>query len=261
MKKRIGLLILAVGLILGAAACSAPETGTVAFRANGEDFVRQGFVSRDGWAITFDQVSISVSDITAYQTAPPYDAHAGGAINGKVKASLEGVYTVDLAEGGADADPILLGEAADAPVGQYNALEWQMVAGQGGYPLFVVGQAEKDGLVVPFQLSLGAAFHYTCGEYVGDIRRGFLQTDGRTELEMTFHFDHIFGDAGTPLTDDLNQMAVGFGPFAALANGGSLQADMASLSGGLSADDYEKLVVALESLGHVGEGHCYSEEN
>jgi len=48
-------------------------TGNLKFYANGEDFVRQGFVSKDGWAITFDHVYINLSDIAAYQTEPPYE--------------------------------------------------------------------------------------------------------------------------------------------------------------------------------------------
>jgi len=40
-------------------------TGTLQFYANGEDFVRQGFVSKDGWAINFDTVNITLENITA----------------------------------------------------------------------------------------------------------------------------------------------------------------------------------------------------
>ncbi|NOQ17708.1 MAG: DUF4382 domain-containing protein, partial [Dehalococcoidales bacterium] len=59
---------------------------------------------------------------------------------------------------------------------------------------------------------------------------------------MTFHFDHIFGDADTPMDDDLNVSALGFDPFADVAEGGQVDLDMSELH-----------------LGHVGEGHCYSE--
>ncbi|WP_353736712.1 hypothetical protein [Moorena sp. SIO2C4] len=35
--------------------------GKLQFRANGEDFVRQGFVSKDRWQISFDRVQKSNS--------------------------------------------------------------------------------------------------------------------------------------------------------------------------------------------------------
>ena len=61
-KTHFSLMILAVlvaGLLLG---CGAQETGRLQFVANGEDFVRQGFVSKDGWAIGFDHVYINLAD-------------------------------------------------------------------------------------------------------------------------------------------------------------------------------------------------------
>ncbi|MEO1288023.1 MAG: DUF4382 domain-containing protein, partial [Chloroflexota bacterium] len=52
-------------------------TGTLEFHANGEDFVREGFVSKDGWIINFDHVWVSLSNVRAHQTNPPYDPFAG----------------------------------------------------------------------------------------------------------------------------------------------------------------------------------------
>ena len=94
--------------------------GTIQFDANGEDFVREGFVSKDGWQIDFDHVYITLSDIAGYQTEPAYDPHSGGDIEAKAEAALAGRYTVDLAEGGTDADPIRIGEVTGAPAGHYK---------------------------------------------------------------------------------------------------------------------------------------------
>ena len=144
MKKRtlvsmVVLVLLVSGLLVG---CTAPaEKGTVQFNANGEDFVRQGFVSKDGWHITFDHVYITLGDITGYQTDPPYDPHSGGDIQAKVKASLAGVHTVDLAEGGEDAPPIFVGEAEGVPAGHYNAVSWKM-AETCTYPSFLATLAK-----------------------------------------------------------------------------------------------------------------------
>ena len=43
------------------------DTGTLVFTANGEDFVRRGFVSEDGWTIGFHAVFANVYGPTAYQ--------------------------------------------------------------------------------------------------------------------------------------------------------------------------------------------------
>lgn len=250
MKKRILLSVVTALFIAGAllSGCTGGdevvETGTLQFYANGEDFVRQGFVSKDGWSISFDNVYITLSDITAYQTDPPYEPADGGSIEGQVSVGLDGAYTVDLAKGGEDADPILVGEVAGVPAGQYNAISFDMVkAASGsaaGYSVVMVGTAEKDGQTVDFTINIDAECSYDCGEYVGDERKGILADGGTADLEMTFHFDHIFGDADTPLDDELNQGALGFEYFIDYADGTTAEIDMGEMH-----------------LGHVGEGHCH----
>lgn len=263
-KSHLGFLAvvaLLAGVILG---CGPEATGTLQFHANGEDFVRQGFVSKDGWAIRFDHVYVNLADIAGYQTDPPYDPHAGGEVKAQVEARLDGTHTVDLAEGGPDAAPILVGGVAGAKAGHYNASGWRILKATSGpasgYSLVMAGTAAKEGQTVAFALRVDTEYAYTCGEYVGDARKGILAKDGTADLEMTFHFDHIFGDAGTPLDDELNAGAPGFGPFAAIAGGsGSLEIDMGGLQSAMAPADYQKLVDMLATLGHVGEGHCHSE--
>ena len=247
MKKRILVLTITalfiISIMLSGCAGGGKE-GTLQFYANGEDFVRQGFVSKDGWSISFDHVYITLNDIIAYQTDPPYDPHDGGSINGEVTVGLNKAYTVDLAEGGPDAPPILVDEVQNAPTGQYNAISWNMVEAESGptagYSLVIIGTAEKDGKTVDFTINIDSACSYDCGEYVGDERKGILEEDGTTDLEMTFHFDHIFGDAETPLDDELNQGALGFEYFLDYADGTTAEIDMGEMH-----------------LGHVGEGHCH----
>jgi len=265
LKKQFPILAIATLFVLVILAGCAPTTqkGTLQFYANGEDFVRQGFVSKDGWAITFDHVYITLADVTAHQSDPPYDPHTGSDVKAKVTTRLSGVHTVDLAEGGEDAPPILVGEVKDAAVGHYNAIHWKMARSTGGpasgYCLVVVGQAEKQGQTINFTIKVEPEYTYTCGEYVGDERKGMLEKDGTADVEMTFHFDHIFGDAETPLDDELNVGAPGFEPFAGATEGGALDIDMAGLQAKLSAGDYQVLVDILPTLGHVGEGHCHCE--
>lgn len=247
MKKRslVPVIILSILAIVLASCTGGGATGKLQFYANGEDFVRQGFVSKDGWSISFDHVYITLSDITAYQTSPPYDPNSGNDIDGKVTVALDEAYTVDLAEGGEDAPPILVDEISDVPVGHYNAISWKMakaISGPAaGHSLVVIGTAEKDGQSLDFTINIDEECEYQCGEYVGDARKGILEKGGTADLEMTSHFDHIFGDAELPPDDELNLAAVGFQPFADGAEAASV------------------LNMTEMHLGHVGEGHCYCE--
>jgi len=244
MKKRaVFIAIPLLVLVMVLAGCPGGKAaGTLEFYANGEDFVRQGFVSKDGWSIQFDHVYITLADISAYQTDPPYDPQTGADISGNYIAGLDEAYTIDLAEGGTDAPPILVGEL-DVPVGHYNALSFKMTSAESGpaagHSLVMIGNAQKDGQSIDFVISVEEECQYQCGEYVGDERKGILSEGGTADLEMTFHFDHIFGDADTPLDDELNLTAIGFEPFAGGAQGKDV-IDMGEMH-----------------LGHVGEGHCH----
>jgi len=269
------VLLVIVLIVLPAAGCGQPQqappnngqqanqTGVLQFKANGEDFVRQGFTSKDGWKITFDNVYLHLSAITAYQTDPPYDAAKGGAIAAKQTVSLPGSFTVDLAEGGADAEPILVDELKDVAVGHYNAISWEMrQAAEGpsqGYALLIIGRAEKAGKTVAFRLGIDKQYRFTGGEYVGDERKGIVEAGETADLEMTFHFDHLFGDINTPADDELNTGALGFEPLAGLAQGGKVETTLTELKDTLPAA-YDKLLAILPHLGHVGEGHCASAE-
>lgn len=283
MKKQClvlaSLLVLTPGLVYGCASNETPEAeapieepaiasadesasgepGTLAIYANGEDFVRQGFVTKDGWEISFDHLYVNLADVTAYQTDPPYDPDAAESLQAKEQVSLDQAKTVDLAEGDENAEPVLVGEI-QAPPGQYNALSWSMVeAGEGvtsEYPLVLQGTATKDGRTIDFTLNLDQALAFQCGEFVGDERKGILEPGGEANLEATFHFDHLFGDGEAPADDPINTGALGFEPLASLAEGDQLEVDTASLEEQLPAEDYQMLKEILPSLGHVGEGHC-----
>lgn len=241
----------------------AGEVGILEFKANGEDFVRQGFMSKDGWAISFDHVYVNLESITAYQTEPPYDPHSEGAtLEADVKSRLAGTHTVDLAEGDKDAEPIVVG-TAETKAGQYNAISFGMVPASSGpaegASLLIVGTAEKDGDTVDFTILIDKEYVYSCGEYVGDERKGFVPDGGTADVEMTFHFDHVFGDAEAAPDDHINVGATGFDSFAALAVDGILDIDMAGIEAGFSIENLQVLLDTLPTLGHVGEGHCHCE--
>ncbi len=242
---------------------AAEDTGTLEIRANGEDFVRQGFLSKDGWQLSFDHVYVTLAEVTAYQSDPPFDANVGGTPQAKNTARLDEVLTVDLAAGDETAEPVLV-KALEAPVGRYNALSWKMVPAPtgpaAGYTLMIQGTAKKDGQTLPFTLKLDPTLAFVCGDYVGDERKGILTSGAPADLEATFHFDHLFGDGKAAPDDDINKGALGFAPFAALAQGKALDIDMAGLKAQLSPADYDLMMSILPSLGHVGEGHCKETE-
>jgi hypothetical protein len=238
---------------------AAMGKGTLEFRANGEDFVRQGFTTKDGWEVSFDNVFVSLADVTAYQTDPPFDAEAGTKMDAKEQVSVGEPVVVDLAEGDENAETILVSEV-EAPAGRYNALAWQMVPATSGpaegYSVLMQGTATKDGETLPFTIGISEELAFTCGDFVGDARKGILDDGAMADIESTFHFDHLFGDAGAPIDDDINTGALGFDPLAAMAEGGTVNVDSASLKENLSEEDYATFMNILPSLGHVGEGHC-----
>lgn len=255
--KKTGCALLLLGVLAG---CQSAETGTLDVVANGEDFVREGFVSVDGWEINFDELVVSVEDVTVWRSESPYDVSKGELPEGE-SLVLEGSHVADLTAG-ADSElqadgTFLVGRLEAIPTGHYNAISWEMNGSNGQPPLQMVGTAEKDGAVVQFDITVESPFAYRCGEYVGDGRKGFVKLDQTSDIEMTFHLDHVFGDFDSPADDALNQGALGFEPLAALAADGTLTTDLAQLKADLSAEDYERLEETLHTLGHVGEGHCF----
>lgn len=238
---------------------AAGGMGSLEIRANGEDFVRQGFVTKDGWQIEFDHLYVTLDEVTAYQSDPPYDAEAGGTPKATETVSIDEPMTIDLAEGGPDAEPILV-NTVEAPMGRYNALSWKMVPAEAGpaagQTLWLEGTAMKEGETVDFTLKLDPTLGFVCGDFVGDGRKGILEGTDQADMEATFHFDHLFGDGETAPDDEINTGALGFEPLAAIAQNGTLDVTQADLQAQLSPADYDTLMGILPSLGHVGEGHC-----
>ncbi len=267
--RKIWLLAILMGLSVG---CTPSETtdntndttnnnkGNLSLVANGEDFVRQGFVSKDGWQINFDAVYITVADVTAYSTQPPFNPETSNTIEAQNQVVLvKDAKTIDLAEGESNAPPILV-NTVEAPPANYNAISWQLSPTNDGpasnKTILLDGMATKNGQTIDFKLGLNKPLKYTCGEFVGDERKGILQENSQAEVEITLHFDHIFGDAETEPDDPLNVKALGFDPIANLADNGKVEVDEVILKEKLKQEDYQKLLKSIAGLGHVGEGHC-----
>ncbi|MDF1615099.1 hypothetical protein [Desulfurivibrio dismutans] len=238
--------VILLGLLTLGPLLAAPATaGTLQFYANGEELVTEGFLApkltKDGWRLTFSHAYVTLAEITAYQTSPPFDPHDHKDIIAAQRISLLGVHTVDLAAGTDDDPPVQVGEASPAPAGHYNAISWRMQpAASGpakGYSMLLIGQASKGDRKAEFTIGTREEAVYQCGEFVGDQRKGFLTAGGSADLEMTFHFDHLFGRADKAADAPVNLAAPGFTPFAAAGKVHEISMD------GLH-------------LGHAGEGHC-----
>ena len=243
---------------------SSEASGTLQLVANGEDFVRRGFVSKDQWQITLDHVFVTLDQITASQTSLIYGAlgRSTGTVTNVPAITLDSPVTVDLAAGDAQAPPIPVA-AVSAPTGHYRGLAWRMIpASEGpakGSSLLLQGTAKRQDQVLPFTLSLNPTLSFRCGEYIGEERKGILRANQTAELEATFHFDHLFGNRAAALDDEVNQGALGFAPLAQLAQAGQVDLNMDQLRTQLSPENAKKLRELLPSLGHVGEGHCEAE--
>lgn len=241
-----------------AGSATATETGTLVVRANGEDFVRQGFESKDGWTIAFDRLDVNFGTVTAYQSDPPFDAQGKAAIAAQTAVTITPTETVDLAAGDETAEPIMVGEVK-APPGRYNALAWTLPSDEAP-AMRLVGTATKDGQTVAFQIDLDRPLGFECGDYVGDERKGILPAGQTADLEATFHFDHLFGDGEAAADDEINTGALGFDPLAAIAQNGQVQTSFSQLQAELDPADVARLNEIVPNLAHVGEGHCRATE-
>ena len=156
------------------------------------------------------------------------------------------------------AAPILVGQA-ETLAGRYNALSWKLVS-ETEPSLMLTGTATRNGEAIPFEISMNPSLAFFCGDFVGDERKGILEPEGTADVETTFHFDHLFGDIDTPADELINRGALGFDPFAALAQDGVVNLAPEDLETKLTKVEKLQLADIYKGLGHVGEGHCHAEE-
>jgi len=257
--KLFHALILAMAVVLGgltacqnkepreaAATASADSLGSLVFTANGEDFIRQGFVDKQGWSISFEKLYVNLVDPTTYTS------------DGQKQVVLDGTHVVDLAEGDAEAEPVVVGAVEDVAPANFQSLRFALKRASGGpyagASIVMIGTAEREGLSVPFTIRLDEEMVFDGREgYVGEEIKGLVQAGASADVEMTFHFDHVFGDIGAPKDDHINTGSVGFDFFHAFARDGVVDVAQLELR---NADGYRTLIHALWSLGHLGEGHC-----
>lgn len=259
MKRTWSLSIAIIPFLLSACTQSPDaQVGTLELRANGEDFIRQGFTSKDGWQIEFDHVYASIQDVVAYQAEPPFNPDTDVEVAAKTNVVMTDSARVDLAEGDENAAPILV-KQVETPAGRYNALSWKLFS-ETEPSLVLIGTATRDGETIPFEITMNPALEFFCGDFVGDQRKGILDPEGTADVEATFHFDHLFGDIDVSADEIINRGALGFDPFAALAQDGVVNLTPEDLETTLTKVEKIQLADIYKGLGHVGEGHCRAED-
>jgi hypothetical protein len=121
-------------------------------------------------------------------------------------------------------------------------------------PGSIVFMANGEGMPVSFTIRLDEKMVFDCRDgYVGEELKDLLQPGSITEVEMTFHLDHVFGDSNADEEDHINSGSVGFDFFYAFGDHGVVDVCQGDLK---KAEGYSTLVQALWNLGHLGEGHC-----
>jgi hypothetical protein len=245
IKLKHLVIVLSIFLIFGCK--KKTSTGSLKFVANAESFVANGFKSVDGFKITFTKVILNISDVSVASK------------DGKKTITLPGSHMVDF-KSSADAF-VKLAVLNKIPVTEYRRLKWSLKKLKDGeykgYSLILTGKAIKGGKTIDFTLKFDEEVSWDAKEgYSGDIIKGIVKKGKIGEVEMTFHFDHIFGDGNSPLTASVNKAAAGFGVFAKFAKNNKIVVSQAELKEQLGADVYKKLILAFQGLGHSGEGHA-----
>lgn len=282
--------------------------GTVIFNANGEGFVHDGFTSEDGWNISFTHVYINIEGPTAYQVAESstkstrHAGHPHASIpEGSAHAALTGQYFLDLKKSG-ETPVFEVGRVTDATIGNYNYLNFNIVqtnstdnptviaedtvtvSDYDGYSIVLIGTATYGNPItttVDFTIKFDEEMAlYGCGPLLDldedGTNDGVLADGGTAETQMTFHFDHIFGDYGddgdepeSTDPEDINFWGIGFDPFAELIDGvyveGVLQEGeftdnditQEDMKTNMLNADYFQFIATLKTLCHIGEGHCH----
>lgn len=251
-----------------------PPTGTLTMTANGEDFIRDGFVSKDGWMLNFDHFYVTLANVTAFQVAvassdklqPAHPGHEHADLpDGTAHIVRFGQIVVDLAQGEA---PIEISSDTKAPIGNYNYVNFdiaqasgdadELVEGVAGFSIVMIGTASKGATDVEFTIKLTETLKFRdCGPTEGAI----VTEGGVGTAEVTLHSDHIFGDQETlGEADSVNGEAVGFAPFFAFADTTVTPAQIdlvqATMAETMSGADYEAFLNVLKTIGHTGEAHC-----
>lgn len=221
--------------------------GTLAFTANGEEFIAEGFTSKEGWDLSFEKVLVNLTGVEAYH--PEIS---------DLSVTIDEDYLVDLKDSFGPEPSVSVTSVKKVPAGNYQSLRFslkQMSSGpHKGYSVVLSGTARKEGETLPFLIKISEELTFDGREgYVGDTIKGLVEPGQASSVEMTFHFDHIFGDASSGPEEHVNSHSPGFDLFLDYKKEGRIEVTQEEMK---SHESYTLLMGAIESLGHLGEGHC-----
>lgn len=261
MRFKIVLIAVFLYMIIGGCSERAiEEKGDLAFVASGESLIKDGFTSCDGFKLSFTHVYVSVDKVKAYMTSKPDSIKNGAKFEYSEMVDFKGKKTVDLLALDYNEKASLVGLNREVKTGIYNAVSWDIVKSDDekmkGNSIVLIGKASKNGITTPFEIRFDVENSVYAGEYIGDERKGIVLKNKQSDLEMTYHFDHLFGISKGD--DSVNKDAFGFEKFMDLKDGSKIDIELKDIKGKISEEDYSRLIRNVYSLAHVGEGHCYS---
>lgn len=234
MHRSIARTSLFCALLVALAACGGDEasgTGELIIMAYAEEFVEEGTVTDDGWALTFDGLGVRFEEITL-----------GG-------LTINPDFIIELAEPSGGTGHSLVSERAFA--GTFEGASYVISE------VRIRGSATKEGQTKTFDWTFEERTRYFDCENETVIPKG-----GKGMLELTIHADHFFFDS---LVGSDPQVL-----FQALADADTGEgnnitpthlaaADIGSYDPGNESIDnlWDWLSAQVRTLGHIdGEGHC-----
>lgn len=243
MNSKSLFLYLTLALTLGTlVACgddddddSATGEGTVNVKVYGEDYIEKGIPADemdDGWAITFDKFDISIDELKVggVKITTPDSLDIAGETDGSGHALASGTV----------------------PAGEHSG------PGYSVNRIEMAGSATKDEVTKTFDLTFDAATHYSDCDTTTKVTDG-----GESNLELTIHADHLFGDS--LVSHEPNVVFQALADADADDDGEITQAELEAADigsydpgseGGVD-NLWDFLVAQSQTLGHIdGEGHC-----
>ncbi len=112
LRRSLYCIVLVTILVFS---CEKENQGTLFFYSNGEDFVRDGFVEKNGWHITFSEVLVNITNVRAYN---PHDK--------TLSEKLPNSYWIDLVGEKNNQKYPVLDTIKNVKTGNYQSLQFQL---------------------------------------------------------------------------------------------------------------------------------------
>ncbi len=237
------------GALAGLVGAGCGGEGTLKLSLYGEDFAESGIPAEevsDGWALTFDEVKVTVRDAEARRDG-----------DDDAQVTFAGPRELNVAEDSGGEGQELA--SATVPSGAYGDVTWRVDG------FHIKGAAVRGGETKTFEWSFDTDTRYLACESSAEVPSG-----GEATAQLTIHVDHLFFDG---LFDDEPNVA-----FDLIA-----QADtMGNADGAITRDELEATDLRTQArygvgstgitdlwsfiryqvtqVGHIdGEGHCETE--